>query len=278
MRLPRTAEEEAHPEWGLGQRVADLAGTRHRYTGLDRASTLKILQTDLLRANDTSDLWYEVLVREEARSNNIRVLLSGWGGDQLISHHGYYRHAETFWRGRFLSTIRDMCEEAALARNPARRFLGICYRGLVLPILPASLSGRLHAANASPLAFLGCTTESFQCWAENQQRKLEPYSGNCIRHDQLTSMQHNLISSRVDSWAASGGRQGLEYRYPLLDKRLVEFAIGLPPEMYRSHGQDRYAYRSALKRWLPEDICHANTKVELQRVAESYEYDATCGS
>jgi asparagine synthase (glutamine-hydrolysing) len=232
---------------------------------------LQILRADLLRANDTVDLWYEFPVRAVASEGGVRIILSGWGGDQFISHYGTYRHAETFLRGRVLSTLRDMVEESTLANNRARRFLGMCYRNILLPVLPAALNYRRQEAQALRHDFLDCVSADFRTWAEGQQREIELPLGNNVRADQLSFIGHNYINSRTDSWAVSGMRAGIEYSYPLLDKRVVEFALGLPPELFRSRGIDRYAYRSAVARWLPEEISQANMKVELCRVSELYE-------
>jgi len=250
--------------------VADIIGANHHYTALTPASALQVLNADPLRANDTSDLWYENLVRAEAGEHNVRVMLSGWGGDQLISNHGNLRHAQTFWRGRVLSTLRDIREEAGPAARPTRRFLGLCYRNVLLPVIPAALNGRLRDARGAHHSHLQCANEDFSQWAAGHQRDFNPYLGNCTRTDQLRYLEQHYIASRIDSWAVAGARAGMDYRYPLLDKRLVEFAIGLPPQMYRSHGQDRYIYRAAAARWLPRDICGAHTKLELKRVAEGY--------
>jgi len=231
---------------------------------------LQVLNADPLRANDTSDLWYETLVRAQAAENNVRVMLSGWGGDQLVSNHGSLRHAQTFWRGSVLSTLRDIREEAALAARPTRRFFGLCYRNVLLPVIPAALNGKLRDARRARHSHLLCANEDFRHWAAGQQRDFNPYLGNCTRTDQLRYLEQHYLNSRIDSWAVAGARADMDYRYPLLDKRLVEFAIGLPPQLYRSHGQDRYIYRAASARWLPHDICAAHTKLELKRVAEGY--------
>ncbi len=56
------------------------------------------------------------------------------------------------------------------------------------------------------------------------------------RRTQLWLLRDGHLSERMEGWAASGARRGIEYRYPLLDRRLLEFVLGLPPEQFR-HGQ-----------------------------------------
>lgn len=270
MRPPRSSEERAHPEWQLGQQVADEVGARHHHTPFDSAMLLDVLRQDLLRANDTVDLWYEFAVRPAAAASTVNVILSGWGGDQLISYDGYNRHAETFWRGQVVSTLQDLYEESAYAPVPARRFLGMCYRDVLQPVLPARLNGRWRNARRVRRNYLDCADRDFENWAASQQRAFNPYLGNRARVDQLRHMQQLHMNARLESWAVSGARAGVDYRYPLLDKRIVEFALGLPPQMYRSHGMNRYIYRAATEHWLPPEITRANTKAEPVRVTELY--------
>ena len=55
-----------------------------------------------------------------------------------------------------------------------------------------------------------------------------------------------ILSMRLEGWAARGAHYGLEYRYPLLDRRLLEFALGLPPEQFKRPAAARWLMRHAL--------------------------------
>lgn len=39
------------------------------------------------------------------------------------------------------------------------------------------------------------------------------------------------IQERCESWAVSGYRKGIEYRYPLLDRRIIELILRVPSEL-----------------------------------------------
>ena len=58
----------------------------------------------------------------------------------------------------------------------------------------------------------------------------------------------------MDGDATSGARHGIEYGYPLLDRRVLEFALGLPPEQYRRGRMNRYLMRHALGALLPATV------------------------
>ena len=79
-----------------------------------------------------------------------------------------------------------------------------------------------------------------------------------VRRSQLWLLQSAHLGARIEGWAASGAKRGIEYRYPLLDRRVVEFAPGLPPERFR---RSRWLVRHALRAVLPLEV-YSNTSKE----------------
>jgi asparagine synthase (glutamine-hydrolysing) len=73
----------------------------------------------------------------------------------------------------------------------------------------------------------------------------------------------------MESWAAHGAKHNLVYRYPLLDRRLLEFALSLPPEQYRRGTWSRWLMRNALQHILPRDICWNLDKSDGARVGNA---------
>ena len=76
-----------------------------------------------------------------------------------------------------------------------------------------------------------------------------------MRAKQAHWLQHDHLSRRIEAWAVSGARHGIEYRYPLLDRRVLEFALGLPPEQYLRGRWSRWVMRRALDPVLPPEVC-----------------------
>jgi hypothetical protein len=70
------------------------------------------------------------------------------------------------------------------------------------------------------------------------------------------------LAERMERWAAGGAAHRLVYSYPLLDRRLVEFAFRLPDHMYLQHGVDRYLYRQAMAPFFPGDMTRRRIKSE----------------
>lgn len=273
MRPPATDVERNNPEWRYSLEVAERFEIDLRFTDLTVEEFRKILLSDLLLTNDTVDLWYEFVVREQARQSNIRVLLSGWGGDQFITNHGEERHLETFLAGDFVSTLNDLRHASrryktrwlALLRLLHQRILSPLYRQLSQTVLPQLRPQQLDRC------FLNFTHPTFKSWALTQRKPLAAYLGRSLRESQLQHVQRGAMRNRVESWAVSGARVGIEYRYPLLDRRLVEFALGLPSKFYHANGFGRYLFRRCHQSLLPTGVCWQGQNAEKWRVLDLLE-------
>lgn len=264
MQAPASREEAELPEWSMGLSVANYLGLDHRFTDFNADALLGRFDDKLLQRNDTMDMWYEFDVREQARRAGIRVMLSGWGGDQLITHYGHQRYAETLRPGSFAATLGALLDEARRAANPPRRFIGLCYRHLLQLGLP-KIFGRGGRSPHLESMHLRCMNDDFASWVRELPSRPAD-NGRTVRAHQLRYINQYFIQTRLDSWAASGTRAGISYRYPLLDKRIVEFALGIPPDLYRTRGYSRYIFRSAISQGLPEEAAWKSVKMEPHRI------------
>jgi asparagine synthase (glutamine-hydrolysing) len=61
------------------------------------------------------------------------------------------------------------------------------------------------------------------------------------------------ILTKVDRMSMA---HSIETRVPLLDHKLVEFALTIPPEMNLRHGTTKYVLKRAMKGILPDRIIH----------------------
>ncbi len=266
MRSPVKDEERADPEWRLGQLVADFYNLQHHYTELDSTVLLKTWESDVLARNDSVNLWYEASVRDDVRTSGARVILSGWGGDQFISHGSYCAYAELFWSGNFSFVLTQFMSLARESNRPIWRMLGLCYRRIFRPVLPFHpvMMGRALRVN-----FLKFAKTSLIAKARDMRvDKRTFYRGFKTREMQLSYLNDGHLLNRLESWAVSANRAGLEYCYPLLDKRIVEFSLGLSPAMYCHKGMSRYLLRAAMGADLPDDVREQRGGSEPNRVGQ----------
>lgn len=222
----------------------------------------RFFRHDLKYTSDEPEEW---AIRRDAAASGVRLILSGWGGDEGVSFHGHGYLANQFRTGSWLSLWRTFRE--------GRREERISYRGLfrecLEPITPAWLlrvlgSGRLLPAGFWPSKEKSCLRPEFA----ELLRAADPLPhrfrrfGPDVRRNQRMLLRSLHLTRRAEAWAAAGGRLGLNYAFPLLDRRLIEFCLGLPPECFFNAGQGRILLRRAAEAWLPGEFCWSPAKSE----------------
>lgn len=272
MRSPCSPQERQDSEWRLANVVAVHCDVEHHFTDFASGELQRVLQDEALLANDSTDLWYEYSARSKAANTGTRTVLCGWGGDQFISHFGIYTHAQAFWRGgEYRATLRRLYQQS-LSAAPGRRWrrmLGKCYRHLLLPLWPLHSRAVSRVLRTNYLRF--ATADTVACAVSAGVDRKRFYRGFTSRGMQLSELHDGHLLNRIESWAVLGNRQGLDYSYPLLDRRIVEFALGLPAHFYFCDGISRRIFREAIKSILPEEVWAQGLQTEPNRVAETPE-------
>ncbi|MEM7294772.1 MAG: asparagine synthase C-terminal domain-containing protein, partial [Pseudomonadota bacterium] len=263
---PSTEEEANYSEWKWSNELAKRHGAEHHFVQANADDIFNLLRVHDLGLGDTSDTWSEHCVRCDAQSRNIRLLMSGWGGDQFISHYGTDVYAEAFFTGRIVRTLAEISSIARKSKQPIRRFLSILYRNILMRAASAGIRGNYSPTRAPLPDFSHFAHEDIK--ANVRPLKLHTaYQGLSLRSQQLCDFQRAHLCNRLRSWAATGRRFGLSYVFPLLDKRVVELALQIPPRFYMQQGIGRYVFRLAIDSLLPSEVCWANLKYEPRRVS-----------
>ena len=237
----RFASAAAALEFGLVEATASQEGLAVQHARLEPGEFFGIFV-----GGDAVHPWahnlLDAAVQRQAAALGTPVLLSGFGGDQAISSSGRGHYAKLLQSGRWrefdvLAKAREkqrparVAADALLAALPddaqVRHSLRQLRRRLLLqPVKPGKHF--LHPA----LAGLARSERSD--------------AARDVRQEQLARLQDFRLRVRLEPEAASGARRGVEYRYPLLDRRILEFALGLPPQMYLGVSASRLLMRLAL--------------------------------
>ena len=190
-------------------------------------------------------------VLRSAAQQGLSVLLSGLGGDEGVSFNGrgYYTHL--LLRGRW----RRLAAECRTGEKDWMRVMARCFLELVDPRLFRYLAtkGRRGWRSSFPDGYWLISPAFAQRVrplpdARNfRELGVAHYQRRLWRHGSfITGMEHNAVNGRL---------HGIEYRYPLLDRRLLEFALSLPPEQFRHGRHDRWVMRRAFRSVLPPEVC-----------------------
>jgi asparagine synthase (glutamine-hydrolysing) len=207
------------------------------------------------------------LVSQLARES-VKVVLSGDGGDELFGgydtyraqwYDGFYRHLPACFRQETLPALMDRVPPQPAKKgaiNKIKRFV----EGSALP-------GSLQHArwmmfmSSSDKAVLYRPELREALNGDTADSVLESYFERVVGAEPLMQQQYvdvktylaDDILTKVDrmSMAAS-----IETRVPLLDHRLVEFALSLPARMKLHRGKTKVILRKAMQGRLPDAVLH----------------------
>ncbi|HLO58218.1 MAG TPA: asparagine synthase-related protein [Bacteroidales bacterium] len=194
---------------------------------------------------------------EKAGSNGIQVLLSGFGGDELVSARTSFPWNELiqkkqwrvigdelFYKGVRIKTI---LKPVKIALNYFRFLLntethtsGVFTRDL--------LDKRF---TNFPLKSEFSLKHHLRARLEENFRKLKR---NTLSERQFDRIMPDHLPQRMEYCYTAAAQYGIEYRYPLLDLDVVETALAFPPWMKQHHGKNRYMFREAIRGFVPEEI------------------------
>ena len=258
-----TSAAATGPEYRLVQSVCDQERLRvfHRAPSVD--DIVAVLAQDGALPGVQVHL-NEYVTQRAAASEGVTTLLSGWGGDEGASFHGRGRNAQLLLSGRWRQLLAHRDPDYA-----AFKFLANVLLNLALPKHAHLLRARLRGKDLPRNRWL--INPAFKRRTKPLAQPAPPLLG--IRRTQLRDLQSGGLAQRMEGWAASGARHGIQYRYPLLDRRLLEFALSLPPEQFKRPGTNRWLMRHALAPVLPLEVRQSTSKTDparFQAVREAY--------
>ena len=238
---PGYASAEAALEYGRVEAVAAQESLTVSYQAPTPAEFLAAFEADAAFPwAHTSVL--EFSAQRKAAAGGVRVMLSGWGGDEAASASGGDHYARLLLGGRW-------GEFAALAEARERHS--------PLRVAPAAMLGGMPNARAVRAAWRrlrrrvrrepGRALKHFVNPALARLARPEFMPGvRSVRQGQVSRLRNVKVRPRLEQEVASGVRNGVEYRYPLLDRRILEFALGLPPRMFLRPAGNRFLMRQTV--------------------------------
>ena len=246
-------EEKEFNEAPHAASVARQLGTKH--TELIVRPDADALIDELIRTFDEpfgdSSALPTLLVSRLAR-RHVTVALSGDGGDELFG--GYTRYAELERASELRPAIaRRMAREAGV------RLPHATYGRNRLLNLSRDRRGQYASTVASPLPINEGGVVRHVAAEHTLDRLLDRWFDPASDRDFLTQMTlvdmasylPGDILTKVDRASMS---VSLEARVPLLDHKLVEFAVALPGHFKRREGTGKWILREAIKGLVPDSV------------------------
>ncbi len=196
----------------------------------------------------------------DASKQGTNVILSGWGGDEGITFNGRGALAAAFRRVGWLYLAREL---KALRKERGFPLRNILIGDVLDPQISAQAMARLRRlAGSKPLP---ATMEPEFLSASLLDRMTGTGGGVVIGPDPLANQLQLLrsahITFRATNFAIMAARYGLAFSFPLLNRKVVEFALSLPPTWHIHKGWKRSLYRDAMDGILPPSIQWRHTKL-----------------
>jgi asparagine synthase (glutamine-hydrolysing) len=200
------------------------------------------------------DEFPENQVCARAEQQGVDLILSGWGGDEAATFNGRGVLAEMFRRGRWRTVAAQM---SALSRERGHSMTRILYGEILAYLLPATMIdlARRIAGGAARVDSEIARSLSAQWRKRLAASNRAPLSmAPDGRENRWRLMNNWHIASRAEEWAHIGARNGLAFAFPLLDRRVVEYALSLPSTHFLRDGFRRRPFRDAMVGVLPERV------------------------
>lgn len=206
-------------------------------------------------------------LRRAASEMGIKVMLTGYGGDELFGRNPFYWHylISTADLTQFVSQLRH---EFQAGISPSGLWNDIYYFGLA-PFVPDRVRAKIRRARGRSTPSRGIVSDDLRMKVSLDERIL------CARRchgsfDKSHNFMHNFLQT---GWGARGAEInnrevaafGLEERNPFLDVRMIEFAFSLP-ETLRSRQNGKHIVRAAMEGALPEQVRLRRSKTDFSPI------------
>ena len=203
------------------------------------------LKRQLMPVNNTlaylSDSVYDI-----AMHDRVNTLFSGFGGDEGISNFANiipHQYAKQFR----LRALKQALGKNYFSKEWTRQLLISQF-----PFLrPKRQSWReqsygMQFLNTDFTEQIKAKTTYFSYHNSKKPSTLDEYLS--------IKLNENYISNRIEATGASARTRGIEYTFPLLDIDLISYYYNLPDAIKYKNGMGRYAYREAIKTFVPKEI------------------------
>ncbi len=242
-------------EAGYAAAVAKHLGTQHHEFIVSSAEAKDLVES-MLDAYDEpyadSSAIPTMLVSRLARQH-VTVALCGDGGDELFLGYGMYQWAERLANPLWQSFRKPIAGLLSLGKENRYRKGADLFAYENVQSLPSHIFSQEQGFFAQKelqniLQIPAAASRDKACLASTP-RPLKPSEKQAL-FDLQAYLPDDLLT-KVDRATM---RYGLEARVPLLDHRVVEFALNLSPELKLRNGVSKYLLKEILYQYVPRHL------------------------
>jgi asparagine synthase (glutamine-hydrolysing) len=206
------------------------------------------------------------------KANKFSVVLDGNGGDELAGDG--FRHLIDLMRGGKWLSLSALVR--AYSTNYTISSWRLFFDHVFRPAIPASIKEVYRriiprSDQANLRANLVSRDAVARSGAAAQMEHFPPPPA--FRQPEHLQMYEAIFTSWgpivAESYELLVSYAGVEMRQPFRDRRLVEFALSLPPNQLWRRGWSRFVYRNAMKGILPDEVLLRRGKGEFAHMFDS---------
>lgn len=200
---------------------------------------------------DAGDAVIIIQESEIMASRGVALVLSGWGGDQGISHRANL--FELFLTGYWGHLLKEI------------KHLSI---GSTLQFIKLLISNTVYQLFKSYSYFGHPNKDVAQFVNKHVAKRMKRYGKKNILYFSLSPVKHiesGYIQTRTEQAAWIDAVHSIQHLYPFLDYRVVDFAMSVPRHLYFKNAMSRYIYRETFKDILPKEIYQFTSKDDIAK-------------
>ncbi len=179
---------------------------------------------------------------DQAVRTKTNLIFSGWGGDEFIS---------TGVSAMEPDLLRRLKLGIFFRRNPVyppKLFIKRMIFCVVHPALGIMSRGMIRS-------FKNDSRYIKKSFSQSDRKAIKYFHFNTSKHQfHLSMLRFYHLQNRCESWNVNGYRRGVEYRYPLLDRRIIEYMLKVPTELLCKTDDVRPLLRELGEGILPEEV------------------------
>ncbi|WP_340112527.1 asparagine synthase-related protein [Maribellus mangrovi] len=188
------------------------------------------------------EFYQEYKVLQKAETEGVNLIFSGYGGDEFVSKGD---------RGIDMDLLFNLQFSSFLQRNSIAKPRSL-FKRIINEIL-------FPALNILPLSVRKLQKESSKYIKAEYQKSDKKTVSNFYfftsrRKLHLGFLKTYHLNYRLENWYIEGMHKGIEYRFPLLDKNIVEYMLKVPSKLLANSNFSRTILREISDGFLPESV------------------------
>ncbi|RDB04326.1 asparagine synthase-related protein [Runella aurantiaca] len=234
-----TPDEHELDERELVKKTCQMSGIIPAFIHVEVQDFVKLTENSL----NNFTYFYEEKVLELAKQQKNNLLFSGWGGDEFISFGSSGVDSDLFFNFQWKTFFKKN------PLNKPKKIISYLLYRILFPAIGFVPFG-VRKSYKDTLRFFKKEARGFH------QETYNRYNFYRSRREYQLSMLYTYhLAERTECWAITGYRNGVVYRYPLLDKRIIEYMLKVPSKaLVKDSKYTRIILREITEGLLPEEV------------------------